>query len=330
MIIAFKSIKEDKPGEKWQQIFKKTWPYYKKWFLSQGYTSRKGYLTSATKLQEYMPEVMPIYEKFTELSGGGDLEARFLSMYCPPPYMTACSQIAWTKDSTSLIRNYDYNPQTFEGTIIYTNWLKKIIGISDCTWGLLDGMNEDGLALSLTFGGRKVVGEGFGIPLILRYILETSAGVKEAMQIFLRIPVHMSYNVTMIDKSGEYATVYLSPDRPPYVTRSQVGTNHQFEVEWEDYALLTATVERHQFLESCVKDPDETEASLIKKFLHKPLYSKDFNKSFGTLYTVIYRLDQLSAELRWPDKNLTCSFENFSEEKCFINLSSKLQGNLIK
>ena len=32
----------------------------------------------------------------------------------------------------------------------------------DCLWGLLDGVNDAGLALSLTFGGRPQVGAGFG------------------------------------------------------------------------------------------------------------------------------------------------------------------------
>ena len=38
--------------------------------------------------------------------------------------------------------------------------------MSDCLWGLLDGMNDDGLGVSLTFGGRRVLGDGFGIPIV--------------------------------------------------------------------------------------------------------------------------------------------------------------------
>jgi len=38
------------------------------------------------------------------------------------------------------------------------------MGMSDCLWGLLDGVNGDGLCASLTFGGRRIVGVGFGIP----------------------------------------------------------------------------------------------------------------------------------------------------------------------
>ena len=52
--------------------------------------------------------------------------------------------------------------------------------MSDCLWGLLDGMNDAGLAVSLTFGGRPVLGDGFGIPLVMRYVLETCEDVAEA------------------------------------------------------------------------------------------------------------------------------------------------------
>ena len=92
-----------------------------------------------------------------------------------------------------------------------TNWTgRRVIGMSDSLWGLLDGMNDDGLAVSLAFGGRKVVGVGFGMPLILRYVLETCCTVDEGVAALLRIPSHMSYNVTLVDAQGAYQTVYVA------------------------------------------------------------------------------------------------------------------------
>ncbi|HAJ19087.1 MAG TPA: hypothetical protein DCL95_03350, partial [Rhodospirillaceae bacterium] len=63
-------------------------------------------------------------------------------------------------------------------------------------WGVLDGVNEKGLAVSLTFGGRRAVGEGFGIPVILRNILEFCATVEDAAKVLAEVPTHMAYNVT--------------------------------------------------------------------------------------------------------------------------------------
>lgn len=328
MIISFSSIREDKPAEKWKALFDRTWPQYKNWFLSEGYLARKGYLTSVTQLEKYMPELVPVYQLLLNLVGGGDLESRFLTMFSPPAYMSACSQVAWTSGSTSLIRNYDYSFKMFEGTMLYSNWLQPIIGMSDCTWGLLDGMNASGLAASLTFGGRKVTGDGFGIPLIIRYILETSTTVKEALGILSRVPVHMAYNVTLIDVSGEYATAYLSPDRTPVIVDSAVATNHQVEVEWTDYASLTDTIERKRHLEELVSSPNETEASVIRHFLHPPLYNTNFEKSFGTLYTIAYNVAQGTANIHWPEAEMKQSFSLFTENRV-VPFSTSLRKGLI-
>lgn len=321
MFLYLRSISEDKPGEKWQKLFDRTWPYYKKWFLQEGYSNRPGYLTSSMELEEAMPELYPIYEKLCELAGGGDTEARFLSQFSPPPFMSGCSQIAWTRDANFLIRNYDYSPRLFEGALLKTNWLKPVIGISDCTWGLLDGMNADGLTISLTFGGRNISGKGFGIPLVMRYVLETCTSTEEAISVFQRVPVHMSYNVTILDKSKHFATVFLSPDRPVSVVNTCIGTNHQHSVEWEDYASMSATLPRMQFLESCLYNPEETKRTIKQKFHHSPLYNTQFEKSFGTLYTAVYNLEKMECQLRWPNKKRTYSFDKFEEEKLQINLT---------
>ena len=84
-----------------------------------------------------------------------------------------------------LVRNYDYAPALCDGVILHSKWNDQwVIGMSDGLFGLLDGINQSGLAVSLTFGGRRVVGDGFGVPLILRYILEFCETVKDAVKVF--------------------------------------------------------------------------------------------------------------------------------------------------
>lgn len=321
MFITTRCISEPRPGEKWLKRFNKNWPFYKQWFLTEGIDERPGYLTSSLKLKEYMPELYPVYLEVCELVGGGDLEARFLSHWCPPPYMSGCSQIAWVKDGPALIRNYDYGIEFFEGLILKTEWLKPVIGMSDSCWGLLDGMNSDGLIASLTFGGRKISGKGMGIPLIIRYILETCSNVHEAIEVLVRIPVHMSYNVTLIDNSSQFFTVYLSPDRAADVTTWAVGTNHQHSIEWQDYADITKTVERKELLDQCWLNEYESRESLIQKFLSPPLFNTNYKKRFGTLYTALYDAQQGNLELFWQNMKLSQSFTNFTERKDTIQIT---------
>jgi predicted choloylglycine hydrolase len=185
---------------------------------------------------------MPAFERVVELAGGGDLAARMLSLYRPPPYLAACSQGAWLREGGPvLVRNYDYAPSRFEGAIWSTRLLdKRVLGMSDCLWGLLDGMNDDGLAVSLTFGGRRVLGDGFGIPIVVRYLLETCTSVDEASAALARLPYSLSHNLTVMDRDFRVMTAYLSPDREPIFREFPAATNHQGIVEWPEYAARSA------------------------------------------------------------------------------------------
>ncbi len=147
------------------------------------------------------------------------------------------------------MRNYDYDPNAFDSLVLQTGWQgRQVIGTSDGLWGLVDGMNDAGLAISLTFGGRRVVGTGFGVPLILRYVLQTCETAEEAGRALARVPTHMSYNVTVLDAKRQYLTAMMAPDRPAVITHAAVATNHQENVEWVSHARFTATVERERFL----------------------------------------------------------------------------------
>jgi len=313
----FEAIAEMTPGEKWQHHFERLWPGYRKWFLSEGDAARPSYLESRTEFQAHMPELMPTYETLTELAGGSDLAARALALYCPPPYLTGCSQAVWMDDQSQiLVRNYDYHPALIEGAVLYTCWNKRrVIALCDCLWGVLDGINDAGLVVSLTFGGRRVVGKGFGIPVVLRYVLELCETTDEAVDVLRRVPPHMAYNVTVLDAAGHFKTVYLCPDRPPVTRQFPVATNHQGKVEWLEHAHATSTLERERFLFSKFADAEQTEQSFIDAFLNPPLFSRAYRKGYGTLYTAVYRPAKGSVELRWPDGTWIQSFDNFEEGK---------------
>ena len=103
----------------------------------------------------------------------------------------------------ALVRNYDWDYRLFDGVVARTAYTgRPVLGMLDCLWGLLDGVNDSGLAVSLTFGGRPQVGEGFGVPMVIRYVLEVCGTTDEAVRVLRRVPVHMSYNVTVLDRRG--------------------------------------------------------------------------------------------------------------------------------
>lgn len=310
---TFEAIAEARPGNVWRRHFERHWEGYRAWFLSQGDAARPSYLESHTRFKACMPELLPTYEHLVELAGGGDIAARLLSLYRPPPYLTGCSQAVWTEgEEPILVRNYDYHPHLLEGTLLRSEWTgSPVVAMLDCLWGVLDGMNASGLVVSLAFGGRTQVGDGFGIPVVLRHVLETCDNTEEAVEVLKRVPAHMAYNVTVLDQAGRFKTVYLSPDRTPVVRQFPVATNHQGRVEWLEHAHATATLERERFLFSRFVDTDETASGFIDSFLEPPLLSRSYSRGYGTLYTAVYWPRRGCMELRWPGQTWQQSLGTF-------------------
>ena len=300
-------------GPVWGALFEEKWPKYRAWFLREGEEARPSYATCVRKLREHMPELVPAYERVVDLAGGGDLAARMLSCYSPPPYLAACSQGVWLRDGGPLlVRNYDYAPSRTEGVVWSTRMLsRRVLGMSDCLWGLLDGMNDDGLAVSLTFGGRRAMGAGFGIPLVVRYVLETCATVSEAKAALSRLPYALSHNLTLVDASGDYVTAYLAPDRRPVFHAAPAATNHQGIVEWSEQAKATRTIERENLILGLLETPETTAGSFADAFLLPPLYSTAHEHGFGTLYTAAYNVHERTVEVRWPGFGWRLGFDAF-------------------
>ncbi len=323
MRLAFRSIHEPSPGPKWQSLYERFLPSYKAWFLREGDAARPSYRQTLAALQTHMPDLVPTYEMLVDLAGGGDLAARLLGMYRPTPYLSACSQAVIHRRTTALIRNYDYAPDRCEGTVLLSAWnARPVMAMSDCLWGVLDGMNAEGLAVSLAFGGRRVVGEGFGIPLVLRYVLEFCATRDEAVEALTRIPIHMAYNVTLVDEAGLAATVFVAPDRPARIAASPVATNHQGLVEWDRFARVTSSPQREAFLTSRLEDPSETVESLAERFLAPPLYTSQWDRGWGTLYSAAYWPETRTAWYLWPGRRWRQRLDEFAEEEFDVDFGA--------
>ncbi|MEC9367175.1 MAG: C45 family peptidase [Pseudomonadota bacterium] len=297
--MIFRALHEAKPGKKWRELFRAYWPAYRKWF--EAASCGPDYKTCRKALREHMPELVPVHDRLRRLVGADETMSRFLSFYCPPAYAVACSQAVWPGPEPLLVRNYDYRPDCFDAIVLGTGWGgKQVVGVTDCLFGLLDGINEDGLAVSLTFGGRSAVGEGFAIPLILRYILQTCTTAAEAAEVLVRIPSHMAYNVTALDEHGGRATVSVGPDREAEVTDAPVATNHQRGYEEEARSRAADTQHREDFLLGQLFEQRPDQQAFCAAFLAPPLRSRAFSRGFGTLYTAAYRPRDRSMELMWP------------------------------
>jgi predicted choloylglycine hydrolase len=327
--LTLRAFEEDEPGDQIAAHLRATWPAFRRWWHggpaqstgAQPAGARPSVPEARARLEEHMPELVPTWQRLSAMLGEDPGAAAALALWNPPPFLTGCSQAAVLPGGPALVRNYDWDYRLFDAVVARTSWGgRRVLGMLDCLWGLLDGVNDAGLAVSLTFGGRPQAGQGFGIPLVIRYVLQTCTTAEDAVRALRRIPVHMSYNVTVLDRAGRRATVYLAPDRPAHATSRAVATNFQGKVEWAPYAAAIRTVERQERLEELLRAGADA-ASVVAALLRPPLYATRFGEGFGTLYTAEYRPDGL-ARYYWPGQTWEHSLDRLGPGNIEIGLGA--------
>lgn len=310
--LTLHAYRETTPGPRWQALHAATWPAYRRWYTREGLAARPSLDECRSALAHHLPELIPTWERLCHLAGDDPVAARMLSMWGLPAFSVGCSQMVIPGEQPILVRNYDYDQALFEGVIASTNYSgqRRVLGTSDMLWGLLDGMNEDGLAVSLTFGGRPGGGEGFGIPIVLRYVLETCATVEHAVSALRRIPVAQSYNVALVDTTGRHATVFVAPEQPAIVSRRETTTNHRLDlVEHPATAARFNSVGRLTRLDKLRADRAPGER-VVSAMLRPPLRNDEFEIGFGTLYTASYEPAAGTATWHWPGTSWTRRFND--------------------
>ncbi len=317
MTIEFRAVDEEHPGPKLRAIYQQRAEAYAAWYLRDGDVARPSAEEGILALRTHMPELVPVYEQFVEKVASNDpMAARMFSFLRPPSSLVACSQGVWREGEKSpiLVRNYDYAPELMDGLILRSRLLDRVVmGTGDGIWGLCDGLNDRGLAVSLTFGGRIVVGDGFGMALVVRYLLECCETVQEARLVLERLPYAQAYNLTLVDSTGEAITAYLGPDRRPSFRRLPVATNHQWVVESWDPAAVQSTIGREWWLIRLLDDPDVDAKLFSDWFLAEPLYSFAHAEGVGTVYTAAYSPSERAVTYRWPGFDWQLSLDEFVE-----------------
>ncbi len=302
----FVALREDRPGAAWLGRFRSGRGEAERWYLGEGRGAPPTANECRAALRRHMPELLPPYEHACSLVGDDERAHEMLSHYRPPPLLFGCTQAVWLgAGGPALVRNYDFPIEIVSGHFESTSWFgREVISKAQRPWGgCLDGMNADGLVASATFGGSRAQGPGFAVILILRYVLETCRNVAEGAEALGRIPVALSQNVTLLDASGAYATVFLGPDRVPTLSRVPVCTNHQEVGASIGPETATGTIERQQTALCALEAPGMTLETLTAQFLVSPLYSR--SRSSPTVYSAVYRPGERRVDYLWPGKRWT-------------------------
>jgi len=308
----FVALREDLPADDWLARFVAGRAEAEAWYLG-GRAPAPPAAKCEIRIKRHMPELLGLYRSACELVGGDDLAARIISQYRPPPMLHGCTQaVCLGAGGPALVRNYDFPLEVVSDHFQSTRWLgREVISKAQRPWGgCLDGMNADGLVASVTFGGGAAQGEGFSIILIARYVLETCSRVSEAVDALRRIPVALSQNVTVLDKSGAHATVCMSPGVAASVSDTPVCANHQEPLGAVALSpALSRSIERQAAALRALASAASS-AELTATFLAPPLYSRDAQSP--TVYTAVYRPAASTVDYLWPGHVMTQRIGSFS------------------
>ncbi|MFC4334290.1 C45 family autoproteolytic acyltransferase/hydolase [Salininema proteolyticum] len=266
-------------------------------------------------VREHMPELAPLIDSLAEEL---DVPDAWTALAVPTtrPFTAGCTQ---TAASGVLARNYDFDPDDCSKTVVRTDFLRPVIGMQEGTWGLLDGMNDAGLAVSIAFGGRPVLDleDGHSVLLLARYLLETCESAEEAWERAKSFPSATTHNLTVVDSDQAYS-LYLRPGEGAVRRDSPTAANHQDDPEHEggeDSRLREAVLDR---VRRAATVPD-----LIAALLTGPLYRHGYGRGFGTVYTAAYVPREGRVEYHWPETAIGVSFEDFQTMEWTVDVEDR-------
>jgi hypothetical protein len=117
--LTVRAFEEDEPGDRIREQLAATWPAFHRWWRD-GANTRPGAGEARARLEEYMPELVPAWERLTAMIPGDSDTGAALALWNPPPFLTGCSQAAVLDGGPALIRNYDWDYRIFDGVVART------------------------------------------------------------------------------------------------------------------------------------------------------------------------------------------------------------------
>lgn len=294
---TFVARREERPGDVWLADFAAGRAEAERWYTDSRRAPPPSAAACRAALGRYMPELLPHYDRACEALGDDEGAHRIVSHWRPPAARHGCTHAIWLGEGgPALVRNYDYPPDLVSPGIVSSAWSgREVVAKAQRPWGgVTDGMNADGLAVSIALGGSAAIGEGFAVILMARYALEVCRTVREAAQALSRIPVSMSHNVVLLDRSGDHATLYIGPGRAPALVRDLACANSQ------EGRGSSSSERRLAAARDALDEPGTTLPRLVDRFLEPPLHAR--RAASPTVYTAVYRPAEGRVDYVWPGK----------------------------
>lgn len=290
-----------------------------------------------------------------ELRGIADalhMEAKELYFYHMTHLVPNCSQIAVcstvTKDKKPLLaRNFEFSNEIEDFTFMKTCVAGKYrhMGTSILASGRDDGMNEHGLAVTMTSCGIPVVDlpymqkpsiEGLQYWVVVRALLENCRNVQESLSYIKDMPIAFHMNMIILDREEHAALVQTFAGKKAIrcITAEDAllfTTNHAV---LEDFKHLESgafkhSLHRYRYIEEKLSDQTDITRNTLKEMLlsdyPEGLCFHHYNESFGTTKSMILSPFDNTIELCWGGlarNTWTCySLDAIQEEQRCISLA---------
>jgi predicted choloylglycine hydrolase len=179
-------------------------------------------------------------------------------------------------------------------------------------------MNEHGLCVTFSGGGtfkKKASKRGFNFFLIVRTLLDNCRSVAEAVAHLQKIPISGFWNFLITDRNdnaallqffnGEYGVEQISKDSSE---RYLFSTNHYSlsnMTKYQKYAgdwILKNSKKRFELIGATLShEAPHVSKENLRRLLSKEIYDgicgHYYNDYFGTLFSIIYDLTDLKADI---------------------------------
>ena len=160
----------------------------------------------------YYPEII---EEVKGIADGNEISFEYLcgmlfSMYCFE-FDNKCTCFAISNEDEILFgRNSDFLvslEKTYMNCLYNLDNVYSFNGNTTAFVQMEDGVNEEGLAVGLTFIYPKIRKPGFNAGILVRYLLEKCKTTKEAITAIKSLPIASQQTITLADKNGDIAVV---------------------------------------------------------------------------------------------------------------------------
>ncbi|MBN2403693.1 MAG: linear amide C-N hydrolase [Spirochaetes bacterium] len=199
------------------------------------------------KSQKILADVFPeICDEIRGLTDGLQFPyERFATwLLCMACCLKGCTVFCFKYNNNIIYgRNNDLPPalkKTSVSALYYPDNGFSFIGNTSSMIHFEEGLNENGLAVAMTFVLPKIIRPGLNSVFLVRYILEKCSTVEEGIKALRSLPVASAGNILLADKKGDMVVAECTPDkiflrRPGRNKDFIVSVNHFTSDEMKDH-----------------------------------------------------------------------------------------------